>query len=172
MPDYDFTTDNQVSVTVYGKVLDEKYTYILFKHPELDLEMAFLLDQVQKGKKLLPEAIAHLRKYHLVEGRVNSLYLSAEVAKTIDEEAVYIRNKAFDDQYYRDMIIQYLKKYGKAQKKDIRSLLWDKLPDILYDKKKDRKISTLLTSLRVPRLIKTDSINKQLSYWVLVNNNE
>lgn len=58
-----------------------------------------------------------LRKNKLVEGRVNSLYLSAEVAKTIDEEAQYIKNKGFDDQYYRDLIVEYLKKYGKAKKK-------------------------------------------------------
>ena len=57
----------------------------------------------------------------------------------------------------------------KAQKKDIRDLLWDKLPDVLDDKKKNSKTSTLLTSLRVKGLITTDSPNQQTSYWVLVN---
>ena len=46
------------------------------------------------------------------------------------------------------MIIEYIRKYGKAKKKDIRELLWDKLPDVFDDKKKNSKISTLLTSLR------------------------
>ena len=172
MPDYDLMTSNQVSVTVYGKVLDERYTYMLFKHPDLDLEMVFLLDQIQKGhsKNLSKSAIALLRKHHLVEGRANNLYLSAEVAKNIDEEATYIKNKAFNDQYYRDLIIQYLKKYKKAKKKDIRDLIWDKLPDILDDTKKNRKISTLLTSLRYKGIIKTDSPNQQLSCWILVDN--
>ncbi len=171
MPDYDLTTANQVSVKVYGKVLDDRYTYILFEHPELDLETVFLLDQVQKGhgQNIPKNALALLRKHNLVEGRANSLYLSAEVSKTIEEEATYIKNKAFDDQYYKDLIIQYLKKYGKAQKKDIRDLLWDKLPDVLDDKKKNSKTSTLLTSLRVKGLITTDSPNQQTSYWVLVN---
>ncbi len=171
MPDYDLTTANQVSVKVYGKVLDDRYTYILFEHPELDLETVFLLDQVQKGhgQHISKNALALLRKHNLVEGRANSLYLSAEVAKTIEEEAIYIKNKAFDDQYYRDLIIQYLKKYGKAQKKDIRDLIWDKLPDVLDDKKKNSKISTLLTSLRVKGLITTDSPNQQISYWILVS---
>ena len=172
MPDYDLSSTNQVSVTVYGKTLNEQYTYILFEHPELDLETVYLLDQVQKGNgnSLNKEAIAHLRKHKLVEGRVTSLYLSAEVAQSIDEEAKYIKNKGFDDQYYRDMIVQYLKQYKKAKKKDIRDLLWDKLPDVLDDKKKNSKISTLLTSLRTKGIITKDSPNQQVCNWILVRN--
>ena len=150
MPDYDLTTVNQVLVKVYGKILDERYTYILFEHPELDLETVFLLDQVQKGhgQMLSKSAIAHLRKHCLVEGRKNSLYLSAEVAKTIDEEATYIKNKAFDDQYYRDLIVKYLEQYGQATKTQIRNLLIGKLSDSLNDTQKENKVGNLLTSLR------------------------
>lgn len=170
LPDYDLTTANQVSVTVYGKILDERYTYILFKHPELDLETVFLLDQVQKGhgRMLSKEAVVLLRKHKLVEGRVNSLYLSAEVAKTIDAGANYIKNKAFNDQYYKDMIVEYLKQYGRAQKKDFRKLLLDKLPDSLSDKQKEYKISNLLSSLKKQGVIKTDTSNQQTSSWILV----
>lgn len=169
MPDYDFSVSNQVAVTVYGKTLDDKYTYILFQHPELDLETVYLLDQVQKGlgKSLSKDAIQHLRKHKLVEGRVNNLYLSAEVARSISGEAQYIKNKGFDDQYYRDMIIDYLEKFGKAQRKDIRELLWDKLPGVLTDSQKERKILTLLTALKRKEKITTTSDNKQKSYWVL-----
>lgn len=170
MPDYDLATPNQVSVTIYGKTLDEQYTYILFDHPELDLETVYLLDQVQKGRgqNLSKESVAFLRKHKLVEGRVNSLYLSVEVAKSIEEEAQYIKNKAFDDQYYRDMIIDYLEKFGKAQRKDFRKLLWDKFPDVLTDKQKERKILTLLTYLKRKGKIETDSGNQQLCNWVLM----
>lgn len=94
-----------------------------------------------------------------------------DVDYPVSHRTVVIRkNKAFNDQYYRDMILQYLKQYGKVQKKDIRELLWDKLPDVLDDKKKNSKISTLLTSLRMKGLITTDSKNQQTSYWVLVRN--
>lgn len=167
MPDYDLMTANQVSVTVYGKILDERYTYILFEHPELDLETVFLLDQVQKGhgQKLTKEAIALLRKHHLVEGRANSLYLSADVSKTIDASADYIKNKAFDDQYYKDLIVEYLKQYGKARKSDFRKLLIDKLPDSLSDNQKESKIGNLLTSLRIQGVIRTDPDNRL--YWCL-----
>ena len=167
MPDYDLSTANQVSVKVYGKILDERYTYILYEHPELDLETVFLIDQVQKGngQKLSKNAITLLRKHDLVEGRANSLYLSAEVAKTIDEEAAYIKNKGFDDQYYKDLIIEYLKQYGKARKSDFRKLLIDKLPGSLSDNQKESKIGNLLTSLRKQGVIKTDPDDRL--YWIL-----
>ena len=83
-----------------------------------------------------------------VVGMPTNLYLSAEVAQSIDAEAQYIRNRAFDNQYYRDMIVNYLQSYGKASRQDIRNLLWDKLPDVLDDKQKEGRISTLLTSMR------------------------
>ena len=69
---------------------------------------------------------------------------------------------------YRDLIVEYLKKYGKAKKHNIRDLLWDKLPDVLDDKKKNSKITTLLTSLRMKGIITTDSPNQQKSNWILV----
>lgn len=169
MPDYNFSTANQVSVTVYGKVMNEQYTYILYEHPELDLETVYLLDQVQKGngQNLSRAAVAHLRKYHLVEGRANHLYLSAEVAKSVEDEAQYIRNRAFDDKYCQDMIVDYLKKFGKAQRKDFRKLLMDKFPDVLTEAQKERKILTLLSALKRQGKIETDSSNQQRCHWVL-----
>ena len=169
MPDYDLSSETQVSVRVYGKILNEQYTYILFNHPELDLETVYLLDQVQKGKgnTLNKDAVAFLRKHKLIEGRINSLYLSAEVSKAIDDEAGYIKNKAFDDQYYKDLIIKYLKKYGKAKKKDIRNLLWDKLPDVLSETQKEYKIGNLLASLKNAGIICADSNNQQRASWIL-----
>lgn len=169
MPDYDLSSETQVSVRVYGKILNEQYTYILFNHPELDLETVYLLDQVQKGKgnTLNKDAVAFLRKHKLIEGRINSLYLSAEVSKAIDDEAGYIKNKAFDDQYYKDLIIKYLKQYGKAKKKNIRNLLWDKLPDVLSETQKEYKIGNLLASLKNAGIICADSNNQQRASWIL-----
>ncbi len=168
MPDYDFSTRNQVSVTVYGKTLDEKYTYILFDHPELDLEDVYLLDQVQKGKPIPKADLQRLRKYHLVEGRANSLFLSAEVAQSVEKETQYIRNKAFDDQYYRDMIMNYIRQYGKAKRSDVKALLWDKLPDVLNESQKENKIRNLLTALRKQGIIEQDSDNHQKGSWILI----
>ena len=167
LPDYDTSKYNQVTVSVYGKTLNNTYMHLLFDHPEMDLRTVFLLDQVQKGNRLPAEAVAYLRKMKLVEGRASSLFLSSGVAKTIDLEAQYIRNKGFDDQHYKDMIVEYLKTFKSAKRKDIKELLWDKLPDVLSDDQKEYKISNLLTALRKKGIIKTDSPNGQKSSWIL-----
>ena len=70
--------------------------------------------------------------------------------------------------YYKDLIVQYLKQYKKAKKKDIRALLWDKLPEIMEDKQKEDKIRNLLASMRRKEIITTDSKNQQRSSWILV----
>lgn len=165
LPDYDLEVSNQVSVTVYGKILNNDYMHILYNHPELDLETVFLLDRVQKGLPISKESVSYLRKLKLIEGRISNLYLSASVSKSIEDEAQYIKNKGFDDQYYRDMIINYLKEFKVAKKKDIRILLWGKLPDILDDKQKERKIGNLLASLRKNGDIKTNPEDR--TTWIL-----
>ena len=58
------------------------------------------------------EAVAHLRKHKLVEGRANSLYLAAPLAKSDDEKAEYIKNKGFDNKYYQDLIMDYINKFS------------------------------------------------------------
>lgn len=165
LPDYDLSVLNQVSVTVYGKILNNDYMHILYDYPDLDLETVFLLDRVQKGLSISNENIAHLRKLKLVEGRKSNLFLSASVSKSIEGEAQYIKNKGFDDQYYKDLIIEYLKKFNSGKKKDIRVLLWDKLPDILDDKQKERKIGNLLASLKKEKIIKTSISDR--TEWIL-----
>lgn len=168
MPDYDLSNRQQVAVSVYGKSLDDNYMHVLYDNQDLDLQTVFLLDQVQKKHELPKEGVQYLRKLKLVEGRVNNLYISASVAKSTEQEAEYIRQKAFDDQYYKDMIVRYLKQWKKAKKKDIKNLLWDKLPEGLDDKQKESKIRNLLTSLRTAGIITTDSNNQQKSSWILV----
>ncbi len=167
MPDYDFSNRNQVSVSIYGKSLDDNYMHVLYDNQELDLQTVFLLDQVQKKHELPRESVKYLRKLKLIEGRANNLYISASVAKSTEQEAEYIRQKAFDDQYYKDMIVEYLKQWKKAKKKDIKNLLWDKLPEGLTDAQKESKIKNLLHALVNENLIMTDSDNKRLANWIL-----
>ncbi len=169
MPDYDLSSEAQVSVRIYGKVLNESYVYILYNHPDLSLDTVFLLDCVQKGIILNKDAVAFLRKQRLIEGRYPKVYLSAGAAREIADEAGYIRNKAFNDQYYKDLIYEYLKKYKKAKKKDIRALLWDKLPDILSDEQKENKVSNLLSSMKAEGIIDRDSENQQTGSWILLD---
>lgn len=167
MPDYNVSSGTQVEVTIYGKTLNDSYMHILYDHQDLDLQTVFLLDRIQKGLPVEKEDVDRLRSQKLVEGRLTSLYLSASAAKSIDESTSYIKNKGFDDKYYKDLIVEYLKQYGKAKKKDIRELLWDKLPDALSDAQKEHKVSNLLAALKKANAIDTDSANQQRSYWIL-----
>ena len=167
MPDYNVSSGTQVEVTIYGKTLNDSYMHILYDHQDLDLQTVFLLDRIQKGLPVEKDDVDRLRGQKLVEGRLSSLYLSASAAKSIDESTTYIKNKGFDDKYYKDLIVEYLKQYKKAKKKDIRELLWDKLPDALSDKQKEYKIGNLLAVLKKNNIIDTDSANQQRSYWVL-----
>ena len=87
LPDYDLTQKGKVEVALYGRELDEKNTYLLHDNDDLDLVTVYLLDQVQKGNKIPKEAVAHLRKNKLVEGRASNLYLAAPLAQSIEEKA-------------------------------------------------------------------------------------
>ena len=167
MPDYNVSSGTQVEVTIYGKTLNDSYMHILYDHQDLDLQTVFLLDRIQKGLSVEKEDVNRLRSQKLVEGRLTSLYLSASASNSIDESTAYIKNKGFDDKYYKDLIVEYLKQYGKAKKKDIRELLWDKLPDALSDKQKEYKVGNLLSILKKNNIIDTDSNNQQRSFWIL-----
>lgn len=167
MPDYDLSNESQVAVTVYGKTLDDNYMHILYDNPDLDLQTAFLMDQVQKSRKLSKESVEYLRKLKLVEGKSPNLYLSSSVSKSMDSGAQYIKNKGFDDKYYKDLIIQFLEEYHHAKKKDIRELLWDKLSDVLSDQQKEYKIGNLLSALKQSNVIMTSTSNQQRNEWVL-----
>ena len=168
LPDYDLSQKGRVEVSVYGREIDSKYTYLLHDNDDLDLITVYLLDRVQKGEKIPKDAVAHLRKYGLVEGRATNLYLAAPLAKSKEDKSKYIKNKGFDDQYYQDMIVRYIEEFGAAKKSDIRELVKDKLPQTLDSKQKERKILTLLTALKNKGIITTDSANKQKSSWILV----
>jgi len=171
MPDYDVSSGTQVEVVVYGKSLDDTYMHILYDNPDLDLQTVFQLDRIQKGLPVEKSDIDRLRDLNLVEGRSTSPYLSASVAKSMDDGASYIKNRGFDDKYYKDLILEYLKKYEKASKKDIKELLWDKLPDSLSDKQKESKLKNLLSSLRMQEKIESVGPSPQRAYWILVKNN-
>ena len=63
-------------------------------------------------------------------------------------KASYIKNKSFDDSYYKKLIVDYLRKFDSASRKEIEELLMDKLPEVLEKKKKYNKVTNLLASLR------------------------
>lgn len=93
--------------------------------------------------------------------------MSASVAKSIEDQAGYIKNKGLDDQYYKTLVIEYIKQYSKASRKEIDKLLWDKLPDSLSEDQKKHKVHNLITALRKGHIIEPDGENHRKTNWIL-----
>ncbi len=144
LPDYDLSDPGRVKVRITGKVIDEKYTRLLIGKTDLDLKTVILLDRVQKKETVSREEAVLLKKMKLTEGRYPSLYVSAPIADATDRRAEYIRNRSFDDEYYKKTILAFLTKYGSANRQDIDKLLANKLSDALSEQQKKNKVSNLL----------------------------
>ncbi|OGP48199.1 MAG: transcriptional regulator [Deltaproteobacteria bacterium GWF2_42_12] len=165
MPEYDLT-GGKVKVTVIGKVLDLDFARVLARNPNLSLEQIIELDKVQKRKKLTDEEIKNLKDFGLIEGRKPNYVISAKITATLSNEelkAHYIKQRGLDDEHYKKMIIEYLKKFGKSPRKNIEKFLLEKLPDILNNAQKRNKITNLLSALRIEEKIK----NSGYSEWSL-----
>lgn len=167
LPEYELSTFGKVSVTVFGKIIDENYSRVLHDNPDFDIETAFLIDRVQKHKPISKDAVNYLRKLGVIEGKIPNIYISAKVAESMDDKAQYIKNKGFEDEAYCKWIISYLESYKKAKKQDFIELLKDKLPDSLSFKQKVSKIKYLLQKMKQEGIITTDSDNKRLANWIL-----
>ena len=168
MPDYDFSEENRVKVTIYGKILDEKYSELLFEKTDLTLEEVMLLDRVQKNIKITKEQAELLRKNKLIEGRYPNIYVSKQISEVVEEKVSYIKKSGFNDQYYKDLVLKYINDFGSITKKELDELLIDKLPDSLTYKQKKRKIKYLVNQklARDEMLIENIGKNNQ-PIWAL-----
>ena len=62
-------------------------------------------------------------------------------------------NKGLDNNYYMDYIIDYLRKFRQADRKEINELIYPKLPLTYSEEGKYRKVQYLLTRLRKKGII-------------------
>lgn len=148
LPDYDLSTPDVVSLTIYGGVVDPAYSRLLIQMTNLPLADVLALDRVQKKLPIPDETVAHLKRIKLIEGRKPNFHVSATVARATESKADYIRTRAQDDEFYSKLIIDYLEKFDRANRTELNKLLMDKLSDALDYQQKYNKISTLLTKLR------------------------
>jgi ATP-dependent DNA helicase RecG len=156
LPDYEFA-DNKTKMTLTGKILDTEFVNILTTHPDLSISDIILLDRVQKKKDISDTDYKYLRKMKFVEGRKPNIYLSQKVIERLNDadlKTEYIKNKSFDDAHFKNMIVEYLKKFGKAKRNEIDKLIIPKLSDVLTDKQKKSKVGNLLTALKKEKMIK------------------
>lgn len=160
LPDFDLTAPNEVKVVVSNKVLDDRYTRMLLARSDLDLWDVIALDKVQKGKSLSKDEFRSVKAKKLIEGRRPNVFVSAEVAAATDNKEAYIRNRAFDKGYYRDLVVSYLEKYTEATRPQIDRLLQDKLSDALDDKQKKQFVTNLLQEMKRENMIEPDGTTR------------
>ncbi|MBI3524527.1 MAG: putative DNA binding domain-containing protein [Betaproteobacteria bacterium] len=168
LPDYAFDTSEQghprVEVAITGQVLDVRYTQLLMKRSDLELHQVLLLDQVQKHRTLSPESVRELKALKLIEGRSPNFFISAKVADWVGQKANYIRTRGLDDRYYRQLVVEYLQKYGQATRQELDALILPKLPDVLDATQRAHKVKNLLQAMRRLGLIHPEG-PRSLAVW-------
>lgn len=165
MPDYDIE-DNHVICTIDGRVLDENFANILVSNTSLSLQDIMLLDSVQKGKTVSHEAANYLRKKGYIEGRYPNLFLSSKViapTKHVGLKTTYIKNRSFDDEYFKKLIVDYIREFGKSKRQDLYALISNKLPEYMTAQQRYDKLTTLLSALKRRKQLKFEN-----QYWSLV----
>lgn len=167
LPEYNFSDPQRVSLKIYGHIIDENYTKLLIERTDIDLKTTILLDKVQKRQQISREAYSLLRKNRLVEGRYPNIFVAAKIAAITGDKSSYIKNRPIDKVYYKKMVIDFIKEFGSASRKDIDNLLMSKLPDILNEIQKKNKINNLLSEMsQKDRSIRNSGSDKK-SCWVL-----
>ncbi|KAA6302659.1 MAG: hypothetical protein EZS26_001166 [Candidatus Ordinivivax streblomastigis] len=157
MPDYDFT-GGKVKATLTGRMIDENFAKILINNPNLSIADIITLDKVQKNRSISDEEHQYLKKSRFVEGRKPNIYLSYKVVKPTNNEglmAEYVKNKSFDDDYFKKLILEFIKKQGKVSRKGIDGLIIPKLSPVLSEEQKRNKIKNFLGTLRKEKMIKS-----------------
>jgi ATP-dependent DNA helicase RecG len=151
MPTYDISDENYTEVTLYGELINENYSRILFKYPELSLDDVIALDKVQKKIPVNETEIQRLRNLKLVAGVASELQVAGNYTKITYQD-------------YKQMILELITQNGTATRDDIVNLIMPTLsPDIPMEKRqkkisniiveistKDRKIVNISKSIKSP----------------------
>lgn len=169
LPEYDLS-HGKVKLTITGKVLDVEFARVLARKPMLSLQEIISLDKIQKKKPLSIAEVKSLKQKGLIEGRKPNFYISAHVVSATADgnlKADYIRNRPFDDDHYKKMILDYLQEFGHATRQDINKLLLSKLSDILSADQKKNKINNLIGQLRKDGIVKNKGAKKKPKYLLI-----
>lgn len=125
---------NEISPTSHGKPLDE----LRERNDKVDmLTREFLIDST------VIVAVFLIRAF---EARNPNFFIAKPVAQKTGKKAMY--SKAFDKQYYMDLLCKALKEHGGLSSQDINRLLWTKLPEWMTEAQKKYKVVNLLTELK------------------------
>jgi len=167
MPEYDLSEVDRVVMTIYGRQIDENYGRILMERKDLNLAEIIALDRVQKSQTIERETARLLRNKGLLAGRYPKLYLAAEIAEATDTLIDYTKHKAFDKQYYKDLVIKFLREKDECRPPDLQRLLLEKLSDLLSEDQRKAKIRNLLQEMAKDGKIRNIGGRGNQAKWVL-----
>ena len=165
LPTYDLAEPDRVSVTIYGRVLNEAYTRLLASEAEMDLETVFMLDLVQKGIPITKDQARILRNRGLVEGRYPRLTISSKVAGIIGTHEEYVRQKGLDKSICKELVVKLLRT-RPCTRAEIVSALSHALPENMDDDQRKKRVSYLLQELRKEHRIRSDG-KKNNARWTI-----
>jgi len=170
MPDYEIDNENKsVGVTIYGKMIDEKYTQLLKKEATLSLKECLWLDAIQKGRPVTEDAVKYLKSKKLIEGSLGHYRISLKVAKLTHQLGKYTKEKGLEAKELEPLIISLANKAGDEGFK--RSDACDAVSHLLPTKKtpqqKARIVGDLLRNMASHNKIRTDG-----KWWYLLTNND
>ena len=165
MPDYNIS-ERTVDVHVYGRVIDQNYSMMLFVNKDMDIRTAYLLDRVQKGLQITKEESEELLGEGLAGGKWPNIHTvppsrgPADIQKEIIEAA--------REGGYEGSIISLINKAGSANRKDIDNLLMDMLPVTMTFAEKEVRIRNLIAKMsREKKIVNNGS--KRAPIWVIGN---
>ena len=170
MPDYDIDNENStVGVTIYGKMLDEKYSELLKSNNKLTLKECIWLDAVQKHRPITKQAIAHLKERKLIEGRGSDLSISLGVARMTHQVGQYTKNKGLAFDTLKKLILQLAHNAGEDgfKRAEAFSFLENSLPDTKNQLGKQAYLGRILRKMAADELLKTDG-----RYWFITEKGE
>lgn len=159
MPDYEIDhVNNEVGVTVWGKMLDEKYTSLLKENKQLTLQECVWLDAIQKRRPVTKDAIKHLRQHGYIEGKAPHYTISLKVAKMTGQVVEYTRTRGLDREKICQMVVQFVQNAGSegAKRDAIYEYVKDVLPSNRTIDQQERLLGNILAELKTAGKIRPE----------------
>lgn len=172
MPDYEIDNEKRtVGVTIYGKMIDEKYTSLLKREASLSLKECIWLDAVQKHRPITKEAAKHLRGKGLIEGRHPHYMISLTVAKLTRQVGHYTKEQGLAKDALKKLALQLAHNAGKMgfKRMDAFDALQHSLPLGSSRDEKLRYIGRLLVELAHDGVISKSVTGK---VWMITDKGE
>ena len=160
MPDYDIDKEEKtVGVTVYGKVIDERYTALLKSSNKLTLKECLWLDAIQKHRPITKAALEHLREKKLIEGKGRDTNISLGVARMTHQVPQYTKNKGLAYETLIKLILQLAHNAGEDgfKRNDAFETVENALPGTKNPKEKLRYLGRILVKMNGEGLLRTQN---------------